>query len=147
MKQLTLEMYSAYLPHEASVSSDMKGTDIYKLTPDNLTEAIRMQYPLLLRNPRSLTQPITHKGETFYPIQVLAKIAYPNKNWNKRGFAADDKFHFHFSKCGFVLKIPKGKGPIKINAPHQLQLFNKLREWHFAIDTPESLYIDLDTLT
>ena len=114
------------------IITDMPEEDIAPLSISN--------YGLCLHPLSDLTNPITHKGETFVPIIELAKISMigdeaerfeitKNKKYitvyfeNKETFSFSIKFMSFYSTIGNKSQI----------APYQLNLFQKLIEWHFDI--------------
>lgn len=103
--------------------------------------------------PSDLTNPITHKGETVVPIIELAKISMigdkaerfeitKNKKYitvyfeNKETFTFSIKFMSFYSTIGNKSQI----------APYQLNLFQKLIEWHFNLMDESESFIDVNTL-
>lgn len=82
----------------------------------------------------SLTKEITVDGKTFVPIVELAKIAFPKKNWNNKGFASNghfEKYHFYISKGVFVMRV---NDKVKVPSPNQLTLFKKMYEWKIDVE-------------
>lgn len=103
-----------------------------------------------------LTKEIEHDGKMITPIVELAKIGtgekecgvtngnlgtcYVNAKNEKKGF-----FIYH-PKGYFIWQVGKNAEPLIVK--NQLELFQKLLEWHFNIfQLPESDYINKSILT
>lgn len=122
------------------------------------------EFKPLLRNLPDLTKEIEVNGERFVPIVELFKML-PSSNYvDYRGnfkypqFQIDDEwnhclsyetkqqdtlcFSFDSNSNSFMLMVNETIEFVS----NQLALFQKLYEWHFAIDIPSHLYIDLNTL-
>jgi hypothetical protein len=91
----------------------------------------------------------------FVPIEELAKIAFNYLDFKKLKFENDSSqgaystilnkslsFTFDSNDNSFI-SINQGK---TVCVPNQLELFQKLYEWHFAVNIPEHLYINIKTL-
>ena len=140
------------LQHRGDKKGEIGTFTGYELDMFSIIQDIRL--PVL--HPLSdLTNPITHKGETFVPIIELAKISMigdkaerfeitKNKKYitvyfeNKETFTFSIKFMSFYSTIGNKSQI----------APYQLNLFQKLIEWHFdiAILIEKGEAIDVNTL-
>jgi len=82
----------------------------------------------ILRPLSDLTKPITHKGETFVPMEKLI-----------------DSFSDHHD---FLVEIWEENDKYMLGTPSlwAYELVQKLIEWHFHIDEPEGTWIDVNTL-
>ena len=80
----------------------------------------------ILRPLSDLTKEITHNGETFVPSEYL------NINSNKYYLPSD------WDSVLFIEKENIKSVPLAV--------IEKLYEWHFAINIPEHLYIDINTI-
>lgn len=88
-----------------------------------------------------LIKPITHKGETFVPIEILWKTYHSDMNASKFSFYDyGDRYVCHSDEYGYENKIYKN---MKLNEFWKIE---KLIEWHFAIDLNEDEYVDINTL-
>lgn len=84
----------------------------------NLVEEDRKEkcHKPILHPISDLTKPITHKGETFVPIDILSEM-----QWDRTGFYKyKDHPEILTSKCNYVFDEP-------------FYIINKLIEWHFDI--------------
>jgi len=92
----------------------------------------------ILARPLDLTKEITHKGETFVPIVELAKVAFPKIKWKLfNQIASSDELDFYFINDFYC----DGHAWKDKHIPSQLDLFDKLREWNFAIGFHEGSWI------
>jgi hypothetical protein len=113
---------------------------------------------IYLRPLSDLTKEIEHNGEKFVPIVELAKIAYPkvkpetihlSKSKSHCFIDSYDKYSFGYCipEASFICTyIPENRNCFVNN---QLQLFQKLYEWHFDIHglIERGDAIDINTLT
>lgn len=129
----------------------------YEAEFDNIFEVIKSMP--ILRNISDLTKTIEHKGEKFVPIEELCKISgYNPKNYiikeNKEIKSIGLEYIrygcvFQFAVVGLDFKciIKRSNGNIE-HVINQLQLFQKLIEWHFDIAAliEKNEAIDVNTL-
>lgn len=98
---------------------------------------------------------ITHKGETFIPIVELAKLAYSKLSWKCE--AIGDKcylcldngklaYRFFYSQNEQAFSTISIVSNETKYVPYQLQLFEKLVEWHFNLMDESEPFIDVNTL-
>ena len=88
-----------------------------------------------------LNKSITHNGETFIPIVELAKIAefVPNgidKEFDELCLCDDYTVSFFYEKESFIagrINYKENNWIDDLSVPNQLQLFQKLIEWHFNL--------------
>jgi len=109
----------------------------------------------ILRPLSDLTREIEHNGGKFMPIVELAKIGIPYKidavlfteviedTYALHYESKDEEYVFGFDKDGFYHKCV-----MPLHALNQLQLFQKLYEWHFDIHglIEQGDAIDINTL-
>lgn len=132
-----------HLPYDVQVL-DLITNKAFALDVDNLSQTLNdiehlNSVKLALHPLSDLTKPITHKGETFVPMDMI------NNNTN-------DSYSF----C--VEFIINGYGKDKILFSHKYdydftfeefdEVMNKLLEWHFDIDNliGHGLAVDINTL-
>lgn len=115
-------------------------------------------YPL-----SDLTKPIQHNGEEFVPIQELFQIAYESiYGYRFEGeYDKDELLVEHLAlKCsetvlekeynyGFTVELPN-QFLFSHNGDHltipNFTIHKKLYEWHFAVDIPDHLWTDVNTI-
>ena len=140
---------------------------MYQYICDSEKDESLYKYDLILRPLSDLTKPIEHNGETFVPIVELAKIADMNvtddfkcvehyNNWGVRFKDEDDECIFYeilaysSNTNSFSTQTIRGEDIISERALemtlNQLQLFQKLTEWHFNIMDESEPFIDVNTL-
>ena len=106
-----------------------------------------------------LTKEIEHNGGEFVPMLHLAGIAFDKLN--RHEFVLESNFirlssnyaytfHFDRSECSFdcMVNYDGKKWGYNCYVPNQLQLFQKLYEWHFDLHNliESGLAIDINTL-
>ena len=109
---------------------------------------------LILHPLSDLTKPIEHKGEKFVPIVKLMQIAYeiqdsditPEKIYVKDNLhtvkISDVEFAFDADYNSFISMLHNFFSAV----PKQLELFQKLIEWHFNLMDIGEEFIDVNTL-
>lgn len=111
-------------------------------------------YKLLLHPLSDLEKEIEHNREKFVPIVELAKISFPRcSNHDLTGDYVDMGlcYTFHFDKKEPTFDCRRSfdgkKWDSNCFVPNQLQLFQKLFEWHFNVfDLQEELWVDINTV-
>ena len=125
----------------------------------------------LLRSLSQLTQEIEVDGVRFVPIVELYKIAVNDiftyvpdfdvsiiahenntlglvvkevDNGERNGFTLNYPTEYEY-RFEFKLSLNNEKESHSYNL-NQFQLFQKLQEWHFAIDIPSELYIEMEAI-
>ena len=108
----------------------------------------------ILRPLSDLTKEIEHKGERFVPIVKLMQIAYeiqdsditPEKIYVKDNLhtvkISDVEFAFDADYNSFISMLHNFFSAV----PKQLELFQKLIEWHFNLMDIGEEFIDVNTL-
>ena len=168
--QLTIKHLAAYLPYGLKAVNEIRNftVEIKGLQTDNDVIHNLGKSPIkfikpILRTLSDLTKEIEVNGEKFVPIIYLAKIQYPNVD-----FQIIENECVGRLNCGVVLEfyiedeIPFYKefhnnifGQTKGNDFDDMFLANikpseireKLLEWHFNLfDLPENLFVDINTL-
>lgn len=126
---LTLDKICGYLPYGLKVwnNKDQYPYELLALEKDNMTlESGDMSFywcKPILRPLSDLTKEITVNGETFVPKDRLREIS--------GAFEPDEEFKNPFS-LHFIDKKIIGFSALCMHVD-QLQLFQKLYEWHFDI--------------
>lgn len=167
MKQLTLKELSAYLPHGLSfkcseiTSGEYEVNYISEIDLANETVTIGttdydfsdlgkrfngIEVKPCLRPLSDLTKEIIHNGKSFVPIVQLAEIMYENHTWK-----LNKEYGFAISERGYSFEYDEGydcflfENSAQMN---QLELSNKLLEWHFDVNNliDKGLAIKINTL-
>jgi hypothetical protein len=163
-KELTLEQWCAYLPYKLKVIHARKKGNIQnttELTPSDFTWLKNQGYVKPILRPLSdLTKEIEVNGEKFVPIVELAKIAenrflktikiLKNESGYFLGFIGVDEQRFSFAYFHKTKSFLLHSSIIRnsVYPANQLEMFNKLYEWHFDIHNliEQRLAIDINTL-
>ena len=171
MKTIPLEYLQSYLCHNIEIEVERliypQRKDIITLGVNNIDLCKKTKiYKLkpLLRPLSQLYQEIEHKGKKFVPIIELLKLggyrnfddnAYFNftslkfEIWNKCLIFkhSENKIVFEFLGGSFNLFKIEPKYEI-FKAANQLEMFQKLYEWHFDIHglIEKNLAIDINTI-
>jgi regulatory protein YycH of two-component signal transduction system YycFG len=100
------------------------------ITENNVTKT--PTHKLLLRPLSDLIKEIEINGEKFVPIVELAKLAYPDLVWEFDRTRAISEWnnelaYFFFNKNSFFACF------FNNSIPNQLDLFQRLFEWHFDV--------------
>lgn len=170
MEKLTLKKLVGYLPyglkaycnediHDVTLEDEMDGYSIC------VRDVLENNHKLVLRTLSNLTKEITQNGETFVPIFKLAEIAMPDLSWKElRNKSINENLNiaeFDFPQSPDIVfgtsvnsggkKTTDFYGTIAyelIGIDNQLQLFQKLYEWHFDIHglIEKGKAIDINTL-
>jgi len=102
------------------------------------------------RNLNQLTQEIEHDGVRFVPIVELLKLKH--KAWN------DEKIGTRYAEIEFEETPNQVKAYYSFHALNEIRIWKKsleleefwiiqkLQEWHFAIDIPSELYIEMEAI-
>jgi len=109
-----------------------------------LSVEVGVDYFVLARSLSDLTKPITQKGETFVPIVELAKIAFPFEEWDR--VVTKDGIKMYISPLKKFCFLDGEFRTINLNyknihTQNYDILFDKLREWKFAINIPDGSWI------
>ena len=168
--QLTIKHLAAYLPYGLKAVNEIRNftVEIKGLQTDNDVIHNLGKSPIkfikpIIRPLSDLTKEIEVNGEKFVPIIYLAKIQYPNVD-----FQIIENECVGRLNCGVVLEfyiedeIPFYKefhnnifGQTKGNDFDDMFLANikpseireKLLEWHFNVfNLPENVFVDINTL-
>jgi len=99
-------------------------------------------FKLILRSLSDLTKPITHKGETFVPIEVLFALEYPTHKTIK---------YYHIEvpnwvECSHINTVATTKLLLNEIDRNPNWMIEKLIEWQFVLDEPEGTWIDVNNL-
>jgi len=166
-KELTLEQWCAYLPYKLKVIHARKRGNIQnttELTPSDFVWLKNQGYVKPILRPLSdLTKEIKVDGKKFVPIVELSKIS--EKRFSKLieckenedgyfvGFIGTDEqrfsfVYFHKTKSFLLHSSITTSIGNSVYPANQLEMFNKLYEWHFDIHNliEPGLAIDINTL-
>lgn len=142
--KLTLENIAYYLPYglKAELQTAINFGEIYEVTGLNsdIVKLDGLEYwnhlfeiKPLLRPMSQLTQKITIEGKECIPIVELAKIAFPNVEWEANRslkISYKDRYMFEYWNDSFCFWDGDGK---KGRVPNQLQLFQWLYKNKFDV--------------
>lgn len=115
----------------------------------------RRKFKPILHPFSDLTKEIEHRGERFVPLVELAKIAFQKADKHNSVYGYIDIGHdysFHLDRKEMSFDCRKGydgnNWDSNYYVPNQLQLFQKLFEWHFDLFEliEQGLAIDINTL-
>lgn len=132
-----------------------KGTTTRIIDRSEVYDSDGYDFKPLLHSIDKLTQPILESG--LIPIVELAKMFYPNFELKKvysnaTAYICDEFlgfFGYNYKIQSFVCKkytSMANNGEMKDVSINQIELFEKLKEWHFNIyDLPEEMYIEKST--
>jgi len=136
-------------------SSNMRGTGLESRSIDTF---LNEKYKPIVHSLSKLTEPILENGEI--PIVELFKIAFPDFEkydlFKTKGVVIRKHLvgylEFEFDAERSCFKSTHYNDKIVVigyfGVPNQLQLFEKLKEWHFNIyDLPIGEFIEKSTLT
>ena len=127
-KQEFLAMSLPYRLKIAEFNDDGKLTRIEDLCPSRFDDFVKqIYYKPILRPLSDLTKEIEHNGERFMPIDELNNICDDSL----------DRYNDYFDEEN-ILDVDWFKEPFLI--------FQKLIEWHFAIELNDDDYIDVNSL-
>jgi len=159
-KKLELKHLSAYLPYGLKVRWAERPGNIKKetiLTPSDYNWLTHKGYfKPILRPLSDLTKTIEINGEQLVPIDVLSEISGlqggANRDlskWESRCFEYDDEnksFKTTFYDSGLAHDYATKDDR---HVDNQLELFQKLYEWHFDVFNliEQGLAIDINTLS
>lgn len=159
-KELTLEHLAPYLPYGLNLIYHQFGDPrTTKMTIRDIETVLMLvnrhvenkaRFPIL-RPLSDLTKEIEHKGERFVPLIKLVDPDNDKGDWAKCKVEIYNPFphinmnHKYFrvvhDELGEVISV----NPKNINVlPYSM--IQKLFEWHFAVNIPDELYIDINTL-
>lgn len=142
MEKLELKYLAGYLPYDVKIAR-FTHEDIYKrieysLRGNNIDEVVQYNnLKPILRPLSDLTKEIEVNGMKFVPIDLL----------NER-FRPSSKDLSPYQSVGYNLELEIQTE----NYSQMIDLFDgflivtQLLEWHFAINIPEHLYIDINTI-
>jgi len=108
--------------------------DVTTLNVLNLLDHDSRRQPIL-RPLSDLTKPITHKGETFVPIEKLNEL-----------FGWQEVYLVNYVNSGLGWKIEQSFASTAIPFSNYYGAINKLLEWHFHLDEPEGTWVDVNTV-
>lgn len=147
-EKLELKDLAPYLPYELKGLECLKG-ELHELiqikgdkkhpfiweNKDRAWISNRIDCKPVLRHISDLTKEIEHNGEKFVPMELIKSGAYPIDYFEDNEWLEDylEAWILSKDKTHHPIFVPSG-------------LIQQFREWNFAIDIPEHLYIDINTL-
>ncbi len=160
MNKLELKYLVHYLPYGLKCNWNNINYSMVCLTnnercqlADNYTDDIYgvklLHIKPILRPLSDITKEIEVNGEKFVPIVKLLKLSYPKWFEEKKGSRYE---YIGYDTDGYPRAWVEYQATlsIMINTSDILNekywIIQKLYEWHFAIDIPQDLYIDINTI-
>lgn len=151
-EQLTIKHLAPYLPYKLKVMSIYNDrVEILESLYNSRTEACLYhrheslgsdysfeEFKPLMHSLDRLTKEIEVNGERVVPIVELKEI------YNSFPDCFIQKLEYHNLHGQFTLYGLEENDSYEVSMP--LCIYQKLYEWHFAIDIPEHLYVNINTL-
>ena len=154
MKRLELKHLAPYLGYAIKMYQEELNSKVcipWVLKPDAVISVLENQNKPILRPLSDLVKQIEINGEKFIPAEELIKIGIQKGYIEDPAPSIEIDYRIVKKPFGKVLKVEKVDKwliYLSFDEPSRAKkwIIDKLYEWHFSIDIPEDLYVDINTL-